>query len=58
MDLERKEGRTYCGRGSSGGALRCSGTNRMMQWPTVRQRRGLTMAAAFECGDVARKKKG
>ena len=36
MDLERKEERTYCGRGSSGGVLRGSGTNRLMQRPTVR----------------------
>ena len=33
MDLERKEERTYCGRGSSGGVLRSSGTNRLMQRP-------------------------
>ena len=58
MDLERKEERTYCGRGSSGGVLRSSGTNRLMQRPTVRQRRGLTMAAALRYGGVVRKKKG
>ena len=58
MDLERKEERTYCGRGSSGGVLRNSGTNRLMQRPTVRQRRGLTMEVALRCGDVARKKNG
>ena len=54
----RKEERTYYGRRSSGGVLRNSGTNRSMQQPTVRQRRGLTMAAALECGDDVKKKKG
>ena len=55
----RKEGgRTYCGRGSSGGVLRNSGANRSMQRPTVKQRRGLAMTVAHRCGDVARKKKG
>ena len=55
----RKEGgRTYCGRGSSGGVLRNSGANRSMQRPTVKQRRGLAMMAVLRCEDVARKKKG
>ena len=58
MDLERKGGRTYCGRGSSGGVLRNSGANRSMQRPMVKQRRGLAMTAALRCEDVARKKKG
>ena len=58
VDLERKGGRTYCGRGSSGGVLRNSGANRSMQRPTVKQRRGLAMMAVLRCEDVARKKKG
>ena len=37
---------------------RFSGSIRVMQRPTMRQRRGLTMAAARRSGDFARKKKG
>ena len=56
MDLERKEERTYCGRGSNGGVLRNSGTNRLMQRPLLRQRQRPTAAAELEGLVGARKK--
>ena len=57
MDLGKKGERTHCDRGSNGRALWNSGANRLMQWPTARQRRGSKMTAALECGVVERKKK-